>query len=76
MHAIHRPKIIITIGKHFFPKYLIHHHSEKFYFLKFEGKAYEICLSCLRVSIKNYNPQIKISTGCHCMDGFNLALKS
>jgi hypothetical protein len=29
----------------------------------------------LRVRIKNYNPQLKISAGCRCADGFNLALR-
>jgi len=42
MHAIQRPKFIITIGKHFFPAKPIHKQTAKFYCIKFEGKVYEI----------------------------------
>jgi hypothetical protein len=73
MHAIHRLKFIIKIGKHFFPNYSIYKQSAKFCFLTSEGKAYEICLLFLRVNIINYNPQFEISASCQCVDGFNLA---
>ena len=42
MHAIHRPKFIITIGEHFFPYKPIHKQIAKFYCIKFEEKVYEI----------------------------------
>jgi hypothetical protein len=42
MHVIHRPKFIIKIGEHFFPDKPIHKEVAKFYFIKFEGKFYEI----------------------------------
>jgi hypothetical protein len=74
MHAVHRIKCIIETGKNFFLNYPIYKHSAKFCFLKFEGKAYEIRLLLLRVNIKNYNPQLKISASCQCTNGFNLAL--
>ena len=54
MQENHRPKFIIKIGEHVFLNQPIHIQSAKFYFLKFEGKAYEICLFFpLRVNIKN-----------------------
>jgi len=43
MHAIHRTKFNIKIGEHFFPDKPTHKQSAKFYFIKFEGKVYEIC---------------------------------
>ena len=46
MHMIHRPKFIIKISQHFFLDYPIHKHSEKFHFIKFEGKVYERCFWC------------------------------
>jgi len=42
MHAIHRPKFIITRGEHFFPDKPIQMQIAKFYCIKCEGKAYEI----------------------------------
>jgi len=42
MHAIQRPKFIITKGKNFFPDKPIHKQIAKFYCIKFEGKVYEI----------------------------------
>jgi len=53
MHAIHRPKFIIKTAEHFFPHYPIHKHSAKFYFIKFEGKVYEMCF--LFPNSKQYN---------------------
>jgi len=52
MHAIHRPKFITTIDEHFFPDEPIRKQNAKFYFIKFEGKVYEICFFPLRISIK------------------------
>jgi hypothetical protein len=43
MQAIHWPKFIIKIGEHFFLDYPNHKQSAKFYFIKFEGKVYEMC---------------------------------
>ena len=42
MHVIHRPKFIITIGEHFFLDKPIHKQIAKFYFIKSEGKVYEM----------------------------------
>jgi hypothetical protein len=42
MHEIHKPKFIITIVEHFFSDKPIHKKIAKFYFIKFEGKVYEI----------------------------------
>jgi len=42
MHAIHRPKFILTIGEYFFPDKPIRKQITKFYCIKFEGKVYEI----------------------------------
>jgi len=42
MHAIHKPKFIITIAEHFPPDKPIHKPIAKFYCIKFEGKVYEI----------------------------------
>jgi len=42
MDAIHRPKFIVTIGEHFFLDKPIHKQVAKCYFIKFEGKVYEI----------------------------------
>ena len=42
MHVIYRPKFIIKRGEHFFLDKKIHKQSAKFYFIKFEGKVYEI----------------------------------
>jgi hypothetical protein len=42
MHAIHRPKFIITIGEYFFLDKPIHKQIAKFYCIKFEGKVYKI----------------------------------
>jgi len=39
MHAIHRPKFIITISEHFFPDKQIYTQIAKFYCIKFEGKV-------------------------------------
>jgi len=42
MHAIQRPKFIITIGEDFIPDKPIHKQFAKFYCIKFVGKIYEI----------------------------------
>ena len=52
MHAIHRPKFIITKGEHFFPDKPIHKQITKFYFTKFEGKVYELRFFFLRGCIE------------------------
>jgi len=52
MHAIHRPKFIITISEHFFPDKQIHTQIVKFYYIKFEEKVYEIRFFFLRACIE------------------------
>ena len=59
MHAIHRPKFIITIGEHFFLGKPIHKQIAKFYSIKFEGKVYEIRFFFLRACTEIYKPQKK-----------------
>jgi len=54
MHAIQRPKFIITIGEHFSPDKPI----AKFHSIKFEGKVYEIRFFFLRACIEiSKNPR-------------------
>jgi hypothetical protein len=57
MHAIHKPKFIITIGGHFSPDKPIHKQMAKFYCIKFEGKGYEIRFFFYEHALKFKNPR-------------------
>jgi len=59
MHAIQRPKFIITIDEHFFSDKPIHKQIAKFYCIKFEGKVYEIKFFFQEHALKFKKPQKK-----------------